>query len=263
MTLLAPRAIGSGVSWVPNFVATFSGAAAAGGVGLFTLYAQQRLKDRRKFERNTLRPVYSYVAGIPKDCPWQNLPDPPWKDIDPYSWQKIPAKLRGPLADLSKRVEVYGTTYARWFYFSSEGGSASFDQSVRPFLLQYSPDNGATISVRMMGVEAADAMSKVLLQGLVYWAVPYVLMNPTDPERAWEQLVAAGPATTYSTKELVRTLRTKDPATLRKVFDAILATPDSAKAKIYVEAMSAAYASVEERARGIRGKLARRLGFDG
>ena len=235
-----------------------SGAAIAGLVGVTVVLFQQWYADRRRFETDTLAPAYSYVSSMPKDCPWENLPVPPWKELDPYSWQKIPTKYRESFQRLAVQRDAYEAAYGRWFEFGGERGWASFDESLRSLFLPYSPDNGNTIIGRRIGLESNVT---VPLHSLAYGSVPYVLLNIGGPDRAWDQLTNNSPGSMYWAKEAVRALRKSDPALLQKVFDAIVANPDSTKARTLLESMRDSYGKFAVTANSVKMVLANRLGF--
>ncbi len=111
-----------------------------------------------------------------------------------------------------------------------------------------------------MGVDSSDTYP---LQAFLYGAVPFALLNPGDPDRAWEQLLTMGSGYMWSAKQVVLALRQKEPAALRKVSEAILTNADAPKAQTYLEAMRTSYARVAEQASTLRAVLSNRLGLDG
>lgn len=235
-----------------------SGAVIAGLVGVAVVLFQQWYADRRRFEADTLGPAYSYVASIPRDCTWQNLPDPPWKEVDPYSWQKIPAKYRLPFQELSTRLVAYSATYNRWSEFAMSGGGwAGFAESIRNVLPYLSSDK----MVVVLQPTESDAKVTHDVHAVASGLVPYVLSNKGDPGRAW-QLLEAGPSTVFPSKQVVRILQASDPGVLQKMFDAVLQNGSAPKAANFVESMRESYARVAEQAHTLKVLLADRLGFE-
>jgi hypothetical protein len=243
---------------VSDFLATVVGAAISGLVGVGIVLFQRWYKDRRKFEVRVLAPAYTYVVTLPDDCPWLNLPPPPWETFDAYATQKIPPKFRVSFKELSMRCAEYFATYNRWSEFAtSAGGWTRFAESVQG-VLPYLSDDKMTVVLRPKG---SDVRIMPSLHAVTSGLVPYVLANPSDPERAW-RLLDAGPDQVYPSIQVVRVLRAEDPAVLRTVFDAILKTTDAPKATKLVESMRDSYARVAEEKRALRTRLATRLGLN-
>ncbi|MGC2288344.1 MAG: hypothetical protein WA688_00605 [Thermoplasmata archaeon] len=241
-----------------DLLATVVGATISGLVGVGIVLFQRWYKDRRKFDATVLAPAYTYVTGLPDECPWLNQPSPPWEAFDAYHTQKIPARFRLQFKELSTRLEAYASTYNRWSEFGMAGGGwSSFAESVRGAL----PYLSADMTVLVLHPKGSDAKVTHDLQAVTSGLVPYILSNPGDPERAW-RLLDAGSDRVYPSVQVVRILRVEDPVVLAKVFNAILQNVDAPKATKLVESMRASYARVEEQARTIRGLLTRRLGFD-
>jgi hypothetical protein len=240
-----------------DFLATLAGATVAGVIGFITLLIQQRLDSRTRVDEELLAPAFSYVMALPSGCPWSTLPDPVWASLDSYRWLKIPTRYRIPLREMSARLDAYSKSYARYGEFMTEIGWASFATPVRSSLFQYVTSDGASISARSVGLETGAILQ---VQWVVAGIVPYVLMNPRDPETAWDQLINTGPKLFYWAEQLIQTLRKSDPVALQKLFEAVTSSPDTLKARTLIADVSATFGRVADQAKVVSALLSERLG---
>ncbi|MCI4343466.1 MAG: hypothetical protein L3J92_05060 [Thermoplasmata archaeon] len=225
-----------------DLLATAVGATISGLAGVVIVLFQSWRKDIRKFEGRVLAPAYTYVAGLPDDCPWLNLSPPPWEALDAYATQKIPPEFRSAFKELSARLDAYSATYTRWYEFlTSDKGGPGFETSVRGVLPYLSEDKQSVV----LKPDTSDAKVVHSLITITNGLVPYVLSNLSNPERAWG-LLDAGWEWVYPSVKVVRVLREVDPAVLPKMFDAIIQSAEAPKATKLVESMRDSYARVAE-----------------
>lgn len=245
---------------IDDFLATLVGATVAGVVGLATLLIQQRLDSRRRLNEEYLAPAFSYVMGLPRECPWGSLADPEWSKLDSYHWLRIPAKYRLPLREMSARLEAYGQAYSHYFEFMGEKGWPSFAESVRSSLSKYLSADGTAITARGIGIDSGATLQ---VQWIVVGVAPYVLTNPGNPDRAWSELETVGPSPFYWAKQMTQSLRKADPSALQKLFESITGSLEAATGRLVAESLRESYGKVTEQAQIVRKLLARRLNLSG
>jgi hypothetical protein len=196
------------------------------------------------------------VLELPKRWPWEGLQKPGWSEIDPYHWSKVPAAFRKPLRELASRIEAHSKLFWRYNEFMLESGQGSMGASIRAALSNYFVADANAVSARALGMEGGAVIQ---LQWIVWGAVPYVLMNPKDSDRAWGQLCSADSAGANWASQVIQALRRTDPATLPRLFDAIERDPSATKARELVRSLHESYGRVVEQATIVRGVLSRRL----
>jgi hypothetical protein len=239
-----------------DFLATLAGATVAGLIGLVTLLIQQRLESRRRLDEEFLAPAFSYIMALPTECPWTVIPEPVWASLDSYHWLKIPVRYRLPLRDMSVRLDAYSKSNSRYATFMGETGWASFGGSVRTALSQYVTGDGTSILAKSVGLESGALLQ---IQWIVVGIVPYILLNPDDSARAWEQLIGKGPNLLYWAEQVVRAIQKTDPPALQKLFEAVVSNPDSLKARELVREVHKSFGEVSKQAGNIKQLLATRL----
>ncbi len=242
---------------VDDFLATATGAAAAGVIGLATLLIQQSLDRRRKQDEEILGPAFSFVMGIPEHPTWTGIGEPPWAGLDSYHWLRVPKRYRRPLSEMSKRLQEYGGVWGRYFQFSGGTANKRIVASTREGLAGYATDDGSTVLAERLGIEGGAV---IVVAWIATGILPYVVMNPGAADRAWDQLLKEGPDSLYWSKQIVEALRTRDPATLQRVFDGISQIPEISTAREIVNAFRESHRKLLEQAKIVRTVLATRLG---
>ncbi len=237
-------------------LATVTGAAIAGVVGIATLLFGQWLADRRLLNDGVLAPAFNYVAELPRNWPWVGLGEPVWRELDRFRWLKIPAKFRRQFSELGTRIDAHAKLAARYWEFMRTNGDESFAASVRRALSKIVSADGSSIRGRGIGL---DQDVTIQVQDIVNGVVPFVLMNPKAQARAWEQLDAVGPASYYWAKEAIRGLQDTDRPSLTILFDAVENNPDAVGARPLVQSTYESFGLVVQQANVVRDSLAARL----
>lgn len=245
------------MSTVDEFLATVAGAAVAGMVGLITLLTQQYLERRHKQSEEILGPAFSYVMGIPEHPTWSGIGEAPWGGIDSYHWLRVPARHRQTLSEMSKRLGQYGVEWGHYFQFTGGPAHKSIVEATRKGLAGYTTEDGAAVLTERLGIEGGAVID---INWIAVAVLPYVVMNPSAPDRAWDQLLKEGPDTSYWAKQVIQSLQTRDPPALYRLFDEVAQIPETAKARDLVKVFREAQQKVYEQALVVRGLLAKRLG---
>lgn len=212
---------------------------------------------REKQNEEILGPAFSYVMGISEHSTWTGIGEPPWAALDSYNWLRVPELYRLCLTEMSKRLKQYGEEWGRYFRFTGETAQKTLLDATRESLSGYTTDDGGSILAGRLGVEGGAV---IMIQWISTGVFPYIMMNPGNSARAWEQLLKEGPDSLYWTKLIVQALRIKDPAALQRLFNEITQIPEAAKARDIVNAFRNSHRKVYEQALVVRKVLAKRLG---
>jgi hypothetical protein len=232
--------------------------AAAAAIGIPTLFIRQWLADKRVVNQELLVPAFNFAVELPEKWPWGGLGELGWKQLDPYRRLKIPAKYRQQLSELQSRIDAHEKLYARYFEFMGASGRANFSSSVQGALSKYVSADGSTIRAKDIGLEGE---ASIQVQWITEGALPYVLMNPGAPERAWDQLEAAGPGLYYWSRQATMGLRKVDPQSLRRLFESIESNSEAVKALPLVKSLYESFELVAQQSRVVSASLGARLGI--
>lgn len=242
-----------------DFLATIAGAAIAGVIGFLTVLAQQGLERRRRLNDEVLGPAFTYVSELSNRWAWGGLEEPPWVGIDRYRWLRTPRRFRAPLDDLVARLNTYGRAYARYFEYMGEKGWQVFGAAIRKVLEPYLEPGGFALTARAVGI---DSTATIQVQSLAAAIVPHVLLHPSDPTAAWQELEVDRHDTVYWANQLVRAARPINPALLQKLFESVDGCPIADEARGRVRPVLEAFRNVLVAANAAKDLLSRRLGLD-
>ncbi len=237
---------------------TVLGGGIAGGIGILTFSFQQWRTDRRKLDEEALVPAFNYVNSLPNRWPWDYIQEPDWYQLDSYTWYKLPTKFRRELDKMRNELKTHNETCARWLNLIGGAVTVSFRESIEAALSRYV--NGGAIQGKKMGIESGATFE---IERLVPGVLPYILLNPHDPDRAWDELGKIGGGTSYWASIVTEVLRKNDPSALKNLFGAITSNPNASECRRLAESALRTFQSVIQESMVARELLAKRLNIKG
>jgi len=212
---------------VDDFTATVIGAGIAGGIGLITVYIQQRWQRQQSVNEAILGPIYNFLLSVEQAEPgrYAVAGENPWTKLETYDRMKVPKKIRNALSVATASLKEYETSLTDYSNFAWQvarpAALPAFTEVLKPYL-----DSGDRFPFRRLGIPWDGSREGGTILDTVYMSI---IRKPADPQAAWREVERSEVGDTWFNRKLVTFLRKEDEMH-SKLSAAITSRPESQRA---------------------------------